>query len=315
MKDFKRGTLSKGSINNLYYICKLHRKFGKVKLLKKILALTAAALCVLSCDFISSIIHDDALIARIGRDKLYASQLAGFIPKNISPEDSVNLAMQYISTWALERLYLDVAEERLSKSELDVSKELEDYRRSLLKFRYEQHYINDRLDTLVSGEEMKEYYNTHKDLFVLNVPIVKSKYLDILQESANYEQLKKNMASQTEEDAAMADTLAYASALKYEDRSDEWVSAVELSRNFGTDYGTLLSHLGHDGFIEIPQDKGDVKIAYICDIRKVGTLAPYEYCEQRIRDIIINVRKHSLVSDLERDLLDEGLEHKKLVIY
>lgn len=283
--------------------------------LKHIIILAVTALSVLSCEFISGIIHDDALVARIGKDKLYASQLSGFIPKGISPEDSVNLAMQYINTWALERLYLDVAEERLSKSELDVTNELEDYRRSLLKFRYDQRYINDRLDTLVKHEEIREYYESNKERFVLDVPIVKAKYLDILKESANYEMLKKKMASERDEDAAIADTLAYASALKYEDRSDEWISIVELSHYFGTDYGTLLSHLGSDGFIEMPQEKGDVKIAYICDIKRIGSTAPFEYCETRIKDIIINTRKHTLVSNLERDLLDEGLEHKKLIIY
>ena len=103
-----------------------------------------------SCNAISSLIHDDQVVAKVGDNKLYKSEVEGFIPNMIPASDSVRLAEQYINSWAMDLLYLDVAEKELSKSELDVATELESFRRSLLKYRYEQRYINDRLDTLVT---------------------------------------------------------------------------------------------------------------------------------------------------------------------
>ena len=158
--------------------------------------LLAVALTLLSaCSWVSDLIHDDEVVARLGKHKLYRSELAGFIPHDATPEDSVRLAGQYINTWAKELLFLDVAGTQLSKTESDVTKELEDYRRSLLRYRYEQQYISERLDTVVSPAEIEEFYNTHQDLFALQVPIVKARFLDIMKESPALDQIKKKMAS------------------------------------------------------------------------------------------------------------------------
>ena len=77
-----------------------------------------------SCNAISSLIHDDQVVAKVGDNKLYKSEVEGFIPNMIPASDSVRLAEQYINSWAMDLLYLDVAEKELSKSELDVAAEL-----------------------------------------------------------------------------------------------------------------------------------------------------------------------------------------------
>ena len=276
--------------------------------------LTALAMLT-SCQFVSNIIHDDEVVAKLGGRKLYKTELDAFIPKGVSAEDSTNLALQYINTWATEQLFSDIAQQQLSKEEQDVSAELEDYRRSLLKYRYEQRYVNERLDTVVLSTDIDDYYHSHEDLFVLDVPIVKARFLDIMQDSPNLELIKEKMCSSKIEDLEIADSLAYSSALRYEDNSEKWVDMITFARNFGTDYGTLLSKVGKDGFIEIPDERGDVKIAYICEMQRVGELADLDYCEDRIKDIIISTRKQTLLSNLEHELLTDALDKETLIIY
>ena len=60
---------------------------------------------------------------------------------------------------------------------------------------------------------------------------------------------------------------------------------------------------------------GDIKIGYVCEMRKPGTVAPLEYCTDRIREIILSNRKHALLAGLEQDLLKDALEQEKLIIY
>ena len=278
------------------------------------LLLTALAMLT-SCEFVSGIIHDDDVVARLGNRKLYRTELEAFVPKGISAEDSAKLALQYINTWATDQLYSDIAQQQLSKEEQDVSAELEDYRRSLLKYRYEQRYVNERLDTVVVNSEIDEYYDSHQNLFVLDVPIVKARFLDIMQDSPNLELIKDKMSSDKIEDLEQVDSLAYSSALRYEDNSERWVDMVTFARNFGTDYGTLLSKLDKKGFIEIPDERGDIKIAFICEMQKVGELAQLDYCKDRIKDIIISTRKQTLLSNLEHELLTDALDKETLIIY
>ena len=105
--------------------------------MKRLLNIIAAILIVLpslsSCRAISSFLKGGEVIAEVGSEKLYRSDLNAIIPKGISQEDSTYLAKQYINTWAAEMVFLGIAEEQLSKTETDVTKELEDYRTSLLK--------------------------------------------------------------------------------------------------------------------------------------------------------------------------------------
>src|SRR5574344_467909 len=89
---------------------------------------------------ISSFLHDDDVVAKAGKGVLYRHDLDQIIPKGLSREDSTRFALQYINTWASDMVFLSIAEEQLPKVEQDVSRELEDYRRSLLKYRYEQLY-------------------------------------------------------------------------------------------------------------------------------------------------------------------------------
>ena len=282
--------------------------------MRKIFILILLPALLASCNAISSLVHDDQVVAKVGENKLYKSELERFIPNMIPAADSVRLAEQYINTWAMDLLYLDVAEKELTKAELDVSADLENFRRSLLKYRYEQRYINDRLDTLVTDDQIRQYYEAHEADFELKRPVLKVRFVDVMKDSPNKDAILKMMSSDEYDDVQRADTLARSTALRYFDSSDTWMDASELATSFGLDYQQMLSCLKGDLIKYEPEDRADVMVAYVCDIRRTG-VAPYEYCTERIRDILMSARKHDLMNSLERDLLENALESKQFVIY
>ncbi len=269
---------------------------------------------VLSCDRVQSIIHDGEVVARVGKHKLYSSELNAYIPNGISAEDSTRLALQYINTWASDLLFLDVAEAELTKGEKDVSAELEDYRRSLLKYRYEQNFVNQRLDTAITSSQIERYYDSHKENFVLQLPIVKARFLSISKDSPSLSVLRKKMASEDPEELNEADSIAYSAAMKYTDYGNAWIDVVTLSREFGVDYIQLLSSM-KNGFIEVDDGKGNLSLAYVAQMMKEGETGPVEYYDSRIRDIILSTRKQALLSDLEQDLLDKAKKQENFEIY
>ena len=286
--------------------------------MKRLLNIIAAIIIVLpslsSCRTISSFLKGGEVVAEVGSEKLYRSDLNALIPKGISKEDSVYLAKQYINTWATELVYLGIAEEQLSKSEKDVSKELEDYRRSLLKYRYEQLYVNERLDTAVSDDLVEEYYNAHQEKFVLSRPLVKARFLSISDDSPAKDQIRKRMSSTEVEDLIEADSLAYSSAYKFTTWSDKWVDAAVLAREFPMDYETMLGQV-RNKWVENVDTLGVARMAYIQEIMKKGEVAPIEYSTPAIKDIIISSRKQALISTLEQDLLNDARENGQFVIH
>ena len=267
-----------------------------------------------SCRAISSLLHDDEVVAQAEGVKLYRTELDALIPKGISPEDSAALALQYINAWASDLVYLKIAQEQLSKAEKDVSKELEDYRKSLLKYRYEQLYVNERLDTTVTDEMVDEYYEAHPEKFILQRPIVRARYLNIASDSPALKQLKKMMKSSDPNDLVEADSIAYSSALKFMTWNNDWVDAASLAGEFGTDYNTMLNSMS-GGWIELKDTTGFMKLAYVPEMIGKGKQAPVEYSAPMIKDMIISARKQALITGLERDLLNDARENGNFTIY
>lgn len=267
-----------------------------------------------SCRAISSLLHDDEVVAQAEGVKLYRAELDALIPKGLSPEDSTFLALQYINSWASDLVYLKIAEQQLSKAEKDVSHELEDYRKSLLKYRYEQLYINERLDTMVTDEMVDEYYEAHPEKFILQRPLVRARFLNIAADSPALKQLRKKMKSTDPNDLVEADSIAYSSALKFMTWNNDWIDAASLAGEFGTDYKSMLAGM-NVGWIEQKDTTGHVKLAYVPEMISKGSKAPVEYSTPMIKDMIISARKQALISGLERDLLNDARENGNFVIY
>ena len=287
--------------------------------MKKCLVLIALAAAT-ACQMVHRVsdtaaeLFGDAVVARVGEHRLMRSELAAYIPAGVSSEDSLALAQSYIKSWAEELIFLDMAEKHLSAEEKDVTKDLEDYRRTLLKYRYEERYINDRLDTLISDEEVRNYYREHMDKFLVERPLLKVRYMIIPADSRSLKTIKELMSSDDAMDTIAADSLAFTAALRYVDSSDAWMDAILLARDLGTDEVSMMSAL-RNRTIEFKGDDGLLRVAYVVDMVQKGSPAPLDYCEERIKDILLSARKHELVGGLERDLLNDALAKGKFVIY
>lgn len=273
--------------------------------MRRILLYFSFLLLPVSCGFISSALYDGEVVAKVGQNKLFLSELEKYIPAGLAPEDSAGLASQYINTWAAEQLYLMVAQEQLSLEEMDVTQELEDYRRSLIKYRYEKRYINDRLDTLVTDDQIAEYYNAHKADYILRGPIMKVRFADLMKDSRHREEIISGLRTGSP---------ANSSALRWVDYSGSWIDADDLAKEFGLGRTEMLSLLRNDYIRYEPVGRGDLLVAFVIDIIYSGP-APVEYCREQIRDKILSSRKHNLAKSLEQDLLETALEKKTLIIY
>ena len=266
-----------------------------------------------SCKAISEFFDKEEVVAEVGQAKLRKSELDRVVPAGLPAEDSVRLARQYINTWALDQVFLNVAEQQLSKTEKDVTRELEAYRTSLLKYRYEQLYVNERLDTVVSDDAVQEYYEAHSSKFILQRPVVKARFLSISEDSPMLKTIRKKMSSDEVEDILEADSLAFSSAFKFTTWNNEWIDAAVMAREFGQDYASVLSGVSK-GWNERTDTSGVVNAAYVTEIVPKGAMSPLEYSTPFIKDMIISARKQALVSALEHDLLEDARVNGKFVI-
>ena len=138
--------------------------------------------------------------------------------------------------------------------------------------------------------------------------------MKIAKASPNLQKIRKLMSSDDVEDVIAADSIAFNSAQRYFDLSDKWVDAVTLAAEFGVDYVQMLSRKNGQ-FIEMPDGEDNLCVAYITDFVKAGETAPLDFCEGRIKDIIISGRKHKLLTTLEQDLIEDAKVKENFEIY
>ena len=78
----------------------------------------------------------EKVVAEVGENKLFASDLSDIIPSDMSSGDSILLADDYINKWIKQELLIQKANENLTPQQKDVNRELREYRNSLIIYKY-----------------------------------------------------------------------------------------------------------------------------------------------------------------------------------
>ncbi len=281
--------------------------------MNRIVCIIIAALLVCSCTLFDTITKGDKVV-QIGRAALYKTDFEKVIPKGISPQDSVLLAKQYIDSWAIKQLMLQKAEEQLPKGERDVEKLLEDYRTQLLVFRYENKYVEERLDTLVSIREREEYFMAHPGSFVGKNGVYKGRLVKMQNGSPNMQVMKKLAKSREIEDLEALEQLAYKSAYKYSNFNDNWVDLNIVAKEVGVPLEELHKLMAKNGLSVEVVDTVYTNILQVLEYVAPGEVTPFEYNSGKIKEIIISRRKQELLSSLQRDILRDALNNNKIKI-
>ena len=138
-------------------------------------------LLLTSCDFFLVQEKENTaseIVAIVNTDKLFKEDLKDILPRNITKEDSLILVKSFIQDWAVKKLLLKAAaNNNTSESLKSINILVQDYKESLLINNYKEELIKQQLDTLISEDEIEQYYIANNANFKLNEVLVKSKYL------------------------------------------------------------------------------------------------------------------------------------------
>ncbi len=257
---------------------------------------------------------EDNPVATVGDKALYQSNIKEILPKNCSPEDSILLVNEYINKWVKEELMVQKADENLTAEQKDVNKELQAYRNSLLIYKYKNELIKQHMDTLVTSSEIEEYYNQHPDNFNLNRSIVKAVFVAIPSDIANPEIIKELLKDTSEEGIAELREYCGQYAKKVEIALDHWIDFQVLKRNFPVEIEDTQKFLREKTVHEL-NDSNYYYIVSIHDYKLTNDLAPIEFVENNIKNLILNQRKIEFLKEIEKNIYNEGVRKNKFKIY
>jgi len=277
---------------------------------KYILVLTTALLFV-NCSQPEQ--SEKKAVARVSEKKLFASDLTEIIPTNLSAEDSAAMANDYINKWVKQELLLQKANENLTPAQKNVTRELEEYRNSLIIYKYKNELIKQRMDTTVTNEQIENYYNANKVAFKLNKNIVKAIFVKTPNEVANPALLKSLTANTTEEGLAELKEYCLQYAKGFDIFIDNWVDFETLKNNIPQEIEDAEKFLTHKNQIEI-RDSNYYYLVRIHEYKLKNELAPLEFVRGNIKKLILNRRKIEFLKQIENNIYKEGIRKNKFSI-
>jgi len=270
-----------------------------------------ALMAVLMFSCVSKARKGDTAVAKVGDKYLYFSEMSGIFPKECSKDDSIALAKLYIDNWIKIRLLLKKAELNLSKEQLDISKEIETYRTSLLIYKYEEQLLLEKLDTTALDSEIKSYYEANITNFSTDDYVVKAIYIKLPANAPEYWNVRRWIMSDREKDIQDLTDYCQRFAVLFGFFDDEWIhwANIELPQK-----ETATRQLAYSERIE--QNDGEfIYLVRIKDKRAPGEAAPLVFVKDKVKSIIINKRKLKFISELEQNIYNDALLKNQFEIY
>jgi hypothetical protein len=175
---------------------------------------------------------------------------------------------------------------------------VEEYRNSLVIYAYETQLINQKLDTVVSEDEIADYYEQNKEEFQLRNTMVRAVYVILKYDCKQKEAFHKLMS---DPDTLLLQNLDML-ATEYSEKShldvDHWMRLDELIDIIPIEILNPESFLKRNRFVSLDSDD----LTYMVRFEEYlleESISPLAMQRDNIRSIILTQRKKQLVDRMK----------------
>ena len=254
------------------------------------------------------------VVAKVNTSSLYTDDIHNLIPKGLSKSDSTAFMQTYINKWANNEVFYQQALNYLSEEELDISKDIEQYKKELLSYKFQAKLINEKLDTNVTEAQVEDYYNANSQNFVLKNNIVKVLYVKTPLNIPNIEKFKKLCYSSNPKDAEQLKSLCIQFANNYFMNDNTWLMFDDLKKEINQLKEVPEYNIQNGKTFEFTDAKSFYFLKII-EVKSKNTISPLNFEKSNIKNMLINQRKERLISTIKKDFLDKAKTNKELEIY
>ena len=246
------------------------------------------------------------VVAKVGEKTLYESDLFGIITTEMGKKDSSILANDYIEKWVKQELLIQKANDNLTTAQKNVTRELNEYRNSLIIYKYKNELIKQRMDTTVTETQIEDFYNSNLNTFKLNKNIVKAIFIKIPSDVANPSLLKTLIADTSNEGLNELKEYCLQYAKGFDIFMDNWVNFETVKNNIPQEIDDVEHFLSRNNQIEL-NDSNYYYLVKIQDYKLKNDLAPLNFVENNIKKLILNKRKIEFLKEVENNIYTEGI--------
>lgn len=264
-------------------------------------------------DFSFPSFDDDQVIASVGEKSLYRSDIQSLFVSGMTPEDSLNMVKSYVDQWVRKEVKIAEAEKLFAENQDDIKELMEYYRTSLLMYKFDKEFVSQHIDTLVTSDQVSEYYREHRDEFTLAGPIVKARVVRLPAKLRNQAKLEEMFRSKKEVDYQNFVDVCAKNDYKLDDFTAAWTEFSEVLKHIPFDQKNFDEFLKKSSFYETEDDAYKYMMV-IEAYRPTGDYSPLEMESSVIRKIILNGRRGNLIKALEDSLYSKAVQMNEITI-
>ncbi|HWK99638.1 MAG TPA: peptidylprolyl isomerase [Parapedobacter sp.] len=245
---------------------------------------------------------------------LYPEDLNGVVPVGITGDDSTQLVRAYIEQWLRQQALLYHAQRNVTINTERLDKQVETYKNGLIVYEYEQELVSQKLDTVVTEGEIRQYYDARPELFILKQPILKRSYIRLRTDAPELDRVKRLLVSPNfeEQDLLTKYCAMYASGYALLDTSwhyaDDLLKEIPLSRIDEADYSQT------ERIFEIIENN-ELYLIILHDSKLRESRSPLSLVRDQVRNLILNKRKIDLIDHMQRSIVTDAREKNNIEIY
>ncbi len=256
----------------------------------------------------------DNVLARVGNEYLSEAELEGIIPPGTGVTDSISIVRNYINNWVSQRVFLAQAIANLREEDMEFEKQLEEYRNSLIIYKYESELVRQNLDTVITDQEIEEYYNENLENFQLKNNIVRAYYGRFDMEFDQIRKVRRFFYSDVPEYRDSVDSYIENYSDLYFLNDETWILFSDVLKFVPINTYNQEAFLQNNVKLEI-REEPYVYFVSFSDFRIKDGVSPLSFEKQNIRQIILNKRRLTIINNMREEVYNAALEKSDFEIY
>lgn len=230
------------------------------------------------------------------------------IPKNRFPADSLMRAESIVKKWVIDVLMDEAAYQNVGDDKAEIDKLVNEYRRSLVRHRYQERIVRDRISAEISESDQMAYYEENKEQFVLSENLIKGLFLKVSINAPGLDKVRTWYKSNSEESVERIEKYSIQNAVVYDYFYDHWMNFDEVLAKMPHRISNPVQFLKVNNHLEV-SDSTHVFFLNISDKLLVGNVAPFEYVGNQIQNMLINKRKIDYLREFGETLYVDAVKN------
>lgn len=273
-------------------------------------------LCLFACLQTSCSSHasknsdSDKVLVRYKEVSLSKADIVAHLPSNLNKTDSLAFVKNYVEEWLRGQAVMEEAQKKIPNLEEEVEKELATIRLSLIRKNFGDWIVN-QVDSNISEEEMREYYEKNIEKF--NSLTTLYQYFYVQAKGKEFRQIVSQIKSNNPAEIVKLQKWCSENATDYR-LDSSFVELEELNRISKGYYGNL-ARAKMNTVHTYAFEENNVHYAHFFKLLKVirpNETLPLSACKARIRAHILNLRKNEWIIKNENALLKKAQEEGKV---